>query len=166
MEIAIIGLGSWGLSFLERIVAGARSQWGPIRVHVVEPGTPGSGVYAVDQPDYLILNTPCGQVSLYPWQDFGPSPVYALGLYEWVSAAGYRWVGDACKVGTRGRKIGPDDYLPPPAYGRVPAVVLRHARRVGAAEGGDRPPPHRSGQHRGRAARVANASCSRTATTL
>jgi len=60
MEIAIIGLGSWGLSFLERIVTGSRSQWGPVRVHIVEPGMPGSGVYAVDQPDYLILNTPCG----------------------------------------------------------------------------------------------------------
>ena len=94
MEIAIIGLGSWGLSFLERIVTGSRSQWGPVRVHVVEPGTPGSGVYAVDQPDYLILNTPCGQVSLYPWQDEGPSPAYAVGLYEWVTATGYRWVGD------------------------------------------------------------------------
>jgi uncharacterized NAD(P)/FAD-binding protein YdhS len=112
MEIAIIGLGSWGLSFLERIVTGSRSQWGPVKVHVVEPGTPGSGVYAVDQPDYLILNTPCGQVSLYPWQDAGPSPAYAVGLYEWVTAAGYRWVGDSCKIRPEGRKISPDDYIP------------------------------------------------------
>jgi hypothetical protein len=112
MEIAIIGLGSWGLSFLERIITGSRSQWGPLRVHVVEPGTPGSGVYAVDQPDYLVLNTPCGQVSLYPWQDVGPPPAYALGLYEWVTATGYHWVGDACRIGPEGRKIGPDDYIP------------------------------------------------------
>jgi hypothetical protein len=112
MEIAIIGLGSWGLSFLERIVTGSRSQWGPVRVHIVEPGMPGSGVYAVDQPDYLILNTPCGQVSLYPWQDVGPSPEYAVGLYEWVTAAGYRWVGDSCKIRPEGRKISPDDYIP------------------------------------------------------
>jgi len=111
-EIAVIGLGSWGLSFLERIVTGSRSQWGPVRVHVVEPGTPGSGVYAVDQPDYLILNTPCGQVSLYPWQDAGPSPEYALGLYEWVTAAGYRWVADTCRITPAGRRISPDDYLP------------------------------------------------------
>ena len=41
MDVAIVGLGSWGLSFLERIVTGSRSQWGPVRVHVVEPGTPG-----------------------------------------------------------------------------------------------------------------------------
>jgi uncharacterized NAD(P)/FAD-binding protein YdhS len=112
MEIAIVGLGSWGLSFLERIVTGSRSQWGPVKVHIVEPGTPGSGVYAVDQPDYLILNTPCGQVSLYPWEDAGPSPEYAVGLFEWVTAAGYRWVGDSCRVRPEGREIGPDDYLP------------------------------------------------------
>ena len=112
MEIAVIGLGSWGLSFLERIVTGSRSQWAPVSVHVVEPGTPGSGVYAVDQPDYLILNTPCGQISLYPWQDEGPSPAYAVGLFEWVTVAGYRWVGDTCRVGTGGRAIGPDDYIP------------------------------------------------------
>jgi len=112
MEIAIIGLGSWGLSFLERIITGSRSQWGPVRVHVIEPGTPGSGVYDVNQPDYLILNTPCGQVSLYPWQDAGPSPEYALGLYEWVTATGYRWVGDSCRIRPDGRVIGPDDYLP------------------------------------------------------
>src|SRR5208283_4264169 len=56
--------------------------------------------------------TPCGQISLYPWQDEGPSPRYAVGLYEWVTAAGYRWVGDTCRVGTAGREITGDDYLP------------------------------------------------------
>ena len=90
----------------------SRSQWGPVRVHVVEPGTPGSGVYAVDQPDYLILNTPCGQVSLYPWQDEGPSPAYAVGLYEWVTSAGYRWVGDTCRIDPARARDHPDDYLP------------------------------------------------------
>ena len=157
MEIAIIGLGSWGLSFLERIVTGSRSQWGPVRVHVVEPGTPGSGVYAVDQPDYLILNTPCGQVSLYPWQDEGPSPKYAIGLYEWVTAAGYRWVGDTCRIDPSGREINPRRLRSAPADGRVPAVVLRDARRVGTCKGGDRPPPHRGDEHRepgGRGERV------------
>ena len=112
MKIAVIGLGSWGLSFLERIVTGSRSQWGSVRVHVIEPGTPGSGVYAVDQPDYLILNTPCGQISLYPWQDEGPSPKYAVGLHEWVTAAGYRWVGDTCRIDRSGRGITRDDYVP------------------------------------------------------
>jgi uncharacterized NAD(P)/FAD-binding protein YdhS len=112
MELAIIGLGSWGMSVLERVVTESRTRWGPVRVHVVEPDTPGSGVYAVDQPDYLILNTPCGQVSLYPWQDDGPAPAYAVGLYEWVTSVGYRWVGDTCRIDPAGREIIPDDYLP------------------------------------------------------
>ena len=112
MELAIIGLGSWGLSVLERLVTGSRTQWGPVRVHVIEPDTPGSGVYAVDQPDYLLLNTPCGQISLYPWHDEGPSPEYAVGMYEWVTAAGYRWVGEECRIDPSGREITPDDYLP------------------------------------------------------
>jgi len=73
---------------------------------------PGSGVYATDQPDYLILNTPCGQVSLYPWQDEGPSPKYAVGLHEWVTAVGYRWVGDTCRIDPSGREISRDDYIP------------------------------------------------------
>jgi hypothetical protein len=66
----------------------------------------------VDQPDYLILNTPCGQVSLYPWQDKGPSPAYAVGLHEWITATGYRWVGDSCRIDRSGREITPDDYVP------------------------------------------------------
>ncbi len=66
----------------------------------------------MDQPDYLILNTPCGQVSLYPWQDAGPSPAYAVGLHEWVTSAGYRWVGDTCQIGRSGREITGDDYVP------------------------------------------------------
>ena len=112
MEVAIVGLGPWGLSLLERIITNSRSQWGPVRVHVVEPGIPGSGVYATDQPDYLILNTPCGQVSLYPWQDAGPSPEYTLGLYEWLSESGYRWVGDSCRIRPEGRAVSPHDYVP------------------------------------------------------
>ena len=66
----------------------------------------------MDQPDYLILNTPCGQVSLYPWQDAGPSPAYAVGLHEWVTSAGYRWVGNTCQIGRSGREITGDDYVP------------------------------------------------------
>ena len=94
-------------------MTGARSQWGPVRLHVVEPGTPGSGVYAVDQPDYLILNTPCGQVSLYPWQDVGPSPAVRpravrVGHRHRLPLGGRRLPRSA----REGRKIGPDDYLP------------------------------------------------------
>ena len=37
IEMAIVGLGSWGLCVLERTVSRARRVGTPVRVHVVEP---------------------------------------------------------------------------------------------------------------------------------
>ena len=82
-----------------------------MRVHVVEPAAPGAGVYGVTQPDYLLMNNPCGQLSMYPDPIPGDSPRYGLGLYEWAHDRGYRWSGEACRVGD-GREITPHDYLP------------------------------------------------------
>ena len=112
--LAIIGLGSWGLCALERLVSAARvSQSSRISsVDVIEPGPPGSGVYRRGQPDYLIMNNPCGQLSLYPDCDTHDRPPYARGLYEWACQAGYRWVGDECVRDQRGRPITPHDFLP------------------------------------------------------
>ena len=71
LRIAIVGIGPWGLCALERVVTLARQELPrgiDIAVHVVEPGTPGSGVYDTTQPDYLLLNNPCGQLTLYPFE--------------------------------------------------------------------------------------------------
>ena len=57
-----------------------------VAVHVIEPGTPGSGVYDVTQPDYLLLNNPCGQLSLYPFETESDQPCYGVGLYDWAVA--------------------------------------------------------------------------------
>jgi uncharacterized NAD(P)/FAD-binding protein YdhS len=99
-EFAIVGLGSWGLCVLERTVSRARHIRTSVRVHVVEPGQLGGGVYSVAQPDYLILNNPCGQLSLYasPDEDEDPST-------RWVSMSGqfdqgYRRVGYEYKIGS------------------------------------------------------------------
>lgn len=113
VELAIVGLGAWGLSVLERAVDHQRTRRSPVVVHVVQPGTIGGGVYATDQPDYLILNNACGQLSLYVSQDNGvPEPPYALGLFEWAVRNGYRWVGHECRVAPRGEPIEKTDYLP------------------------------------------------------
>ena len=111
-EFAIVGFGSWGLCVLERTVARARRTRTPIRVHVIEPGQLGGGVYAMSQPDYLVLNNPCGQLSLYAARDDGRDPPYALGLYDWAVRQGYRWSGHDCVIGTSGTPIRPTDYLP------------------------------------------------------
>src|SRR5580704_6262910 len=99
-EAAIVGLGPWGLSVLERMVHSARSSdraGSPTTVHIIEPGTPGSGIYAGDQPDYLLLNTPCGLHSMYPFPEQVDTSRSGSGFFEWATARGYRWVGDQCE---------------------------------------------------------------------
>jgi uncharacterized NAD(P)/FAD-binding protein YdhS len=114
VDVAIIGVGSWGLSALERLVTAARRGQTPaagFTVHLVEPNAPGSGVYGADSPDYLLLNNPCGQLSL--WAEEGGEDLarYCVGLYEWASSEGYRWDGWRCRRGP-GRELTPHDYLP------------------------------------------------------
>jgi FAD-NAD(P)-binding len=112
IEFAVVGLGSWGLCVVERVVARARQTTASIRLHVVEPGQLGGGVYAMEQPDYLVLNNPCGQLSLYASPDSDQDRPYAVGLYDWAVDKGFRWVGYECKIGTAGTAILPTDYLP------------------------------------------------------
>ena len=115
LRIAIVGLGPWGACALERVVTTARQGRRAgleIDVHVIEPGTPGSGVYDVTQPDYLLLNAPCGQLTLYPFDTESDQPCYGVGLYDWVRDRGYRWVGDNCAVNPAGEPIEPHHFLP------------------------------------------------------
>jgi hypothetical protein len=115
LRIAIIGLGPWGVCALERVVTTARQELRSgldIAVHVVEPGTPGSGVYDLNQPDYLVLNNPCGELSLYPFEAEADQPCYGVGLYDWAVARGYRWVGDRCVIDSTGDPIEPHHFLP------------------------------------------------------
>lgn len=111
-EIALVGLGAWGLCVLERLAHAASAGGRPTRVHVVEASPPGPGVYSCEEPEYLLLNTPCGQISLYPWEGDGVLPRYGIGLYEWTKQVGYRWTGDSCRVTPSGREVTPHDYLP------------------------------------------------------
>ena len=83
-----------------------------VAVHVIEPGTPGSGVYDVNQPDYLLLNNPCGELSLYPFETEPDQPCYGVGLYDWAVARGYRWVGDRCVIDPTGQPIERHHFLP------------------------------------------------------
>jgi uncharacterized NAD(P)/FAD-binding protein YdhS len=112
IEMAIVGLGSWGLCVLERTVSRARRVGTPVRVHVVEPAQLGGGVYSAEQPDFLVLNNACGQLSLYVAPDGDALPPYAVGLHPWAVVRGYRWVGYECRIGAGGDPILPTDYLP------------------------------------------------------
>jgi uncharacterized NAD(P)/FAD-binding protein YdhS len=79
---------------------------------VIEPGTPGSGVYDVTQPDYLLLNNACGELSLYPFETEPDQPCYGVGFYDWAVGEGYRWVGDRCVIDPRGEPIQRHHFLP------------------------------------------------------
>jgi hypothetical protein len=97
------------------VVTTARQELQPgvdVAVHVIEPGTPGSGVYDVTQPDYLLLNNPCGELSLYPFASEDDQPCYGVGLYDWAVQRGYRWVGDRCVIDRSGAPIEPHHFLP------------------------------------------------------
>jgi uncharacterized NAD(P)/FAD-binding protein YdhS len=97
------------------VVTTARRELAPgndVAVHVIEPGTPGSGVYDVTQPDYLLLNNPCGELSLYPFETEDDQPCYGVGLYEWAVQQGYRWVDDRCVIDSTGQPIEPHHFLP------------------------------------------------------
>ncbi len=112
IEMAIVGLGSWGLCVMERTVNRARQLGTPARLHVIEPAQLGGGVYSTEQPDFLVLNNACGQLSLYAAPDGEGFPPYAVGLHAWAVVRGYRWVGYECRIGAGGDPILPTDYLP------------------------------------------------------
>jgi hypothetical protein len=115
LRLAIIGLGPWGVCALERVVTTARQELPrevDVAVHVVEPGTPGSGVYDVTQPDYLLLNNPCGELSLYPFETETDQPCYGVGLHDWAVGQGYRWVGGRCVKDSSGEPIERHHFLP------------------------------------------------------
>lgn len=112
IEVAIVGLGSWGLCVMERTVNRARRTGKPVRLHLIEPAQLGGGVYSAEQPDFLILNNACGQLSLYAAPDGDAPPPYAVGLHQWAMVSGYRWVGYECRIGAGGDPIRSTDYLP------------------------------------------------------
>lgn len=131
--VAIIGLGSRGLSVLERIVTLTRRAGPaatPIQVALIDPRADGAGTHTTDQPDYLLLNTICSGVTMFP---DGPSVGEAVDpgptLYEWVTARGMRLGADGFTVGATGREIRPTDFLPRRVLGEYLGWTFDELRR-------------------------------------
>lgn len=112
VSVAIIGLGPRGLSVLERLATLASGT--EIDVHLIDPAPHGTGVHSPDQPDYLLLNTVCGELTMFPPPEQGPSVLAAPhpNLHEWVLGRGLRMGEDGYSVGPEGRAITAYDYLP------------------------------------------------------
>jgi hypothetical protein len=121
-SVSIVGLGPWGLCALERLTAAARRfPETHIVVHIIDPGRPGGGLYSAPLPDHMILNTPCGQHSLYPFPAEGSEHRHGLGFYEWLCAEGYHWEGLECRTGEPGpgsTPVTPHDFLPRRVMGK------------------------------------------------
>lgn len=126
IDVAVVGMGPWGLAVLERLVTKAIEcpDAPALTIHVIEPSVPGPGVFGGDQPDYLILNTPCGEHSMYPFPDAAGGR-RGRGFYEWAVASGYQWVGDRCERTTTGRPLAPHDFLPRRLMGEYLAWFYR-----------------------------------------
>jgi uncharacterized NAD(P)/FAD-binding protein YdhS len=133
-SVAVIGLGSRGLSVLERIVTLARlagPAGGRVRVEVIDPNCTGAGVHDAGQPDYLLLNTTCSQVSMYPDAHSVGADVDRPGpsLYDWVTGRGLRMGEDGYTVGRSGRPIRPTDFLPRRILGEYLGWFLAQIRQ-------------------------------------
>ncbi|PLZ02452.1 adhesin [Burkholderia sp. WAC0059] len=115
LNVGIVGLGSRGLSVLERLVTLSRHLHGhEVRVCIFEPGEPGTGAHGPAQPDYLLLNTIAGQLSMFPDRAAINAVEERTGpnLYEWCRERGIEIGVDGlpCKGG--GRPVEPTDFLP------------------------------------------------------
>lgn len=125
-DVAIVGLGSRGLTVLERVITlaartrASRPSGYRLLVAIVDPAGTGCGVHCIDAPEYLLLNTPCGQVSMFPNSaTVAPDTVRAgPSLYGWARA--------------RGCEIRPTDYLPRRVLGEYLAWFYKYLLRAGA----------------------------------
>lgn len=113
-SVAIIGLGSRGLGVLERLLALAEQSGDRLRIELIDPVGDGAGVHSRSQPDYLLLNTICSQVSMFPDEHTVGGTVRLTGpsLHEWVLARDLRIADDGFSVGPNGRRVQPWDFLP------------------------------------------------------
>ncbi|TDP94062.1 FAD/NAD(P)-binding protein [Labedaea rhizosphaerae] len=127
-SVAVIGVGSRGVGVLERIVSLSRltDRPAPLRVELIDPRCDGAGVHATDQPDYLLLNTTAGAVSLFPDHHTVGDAVSLAGpsLLEWVTDRGLRLGEDGFTVSHTGRPIRSTDFLPRRVLGEYLGWVL------------------------------------------
>ncbi|MBX8574151.1 FAD/NAD(P)-binding protein [Pseudomonas cichorii] len=116
-KIAIIGMGSRGLSILEQLIGMARhdreQHW---LIEVFDPQAPGSGLHLAEQPDYLMLNTMAGQLSAFS-SAFPVCEPAGMTFLQWCTAHGVR-------LDERGH-ISDDEHARPIEFGDfVPRKLL------------------------------------------
>jgi FAD-NAD(P)-binding protein len=132
VTVAIVGVGVRGLCVLERLISHA-ALCDPkleMRLHLVDSSPAQPRQYRIQQPDYLLLNHACGQVSMFPaTQSVAHAPALSgPNLFDWVQERGMRVANDGFTVGTAGRQIRPDDNLPRRVFGEYLLWFYDHLR--------------------------------------
>ncbi|MCS0638175.1 FAD/NAD(P)-binding protein [Streptomyces sp. LP05-1] len=115
VTLAIVGAGSRGLGIVERLIGHCLAAPFPVTVHLVDPKPLGPGFHRPDQPDHLLLNTVCAQVTAFADERMVDGPVGVRGpsLHEWCQARRLRVGADGYTVRAgAGREIQPSDFLP------------------------------------------------------
>lgn len=127
--VAIVGCGPWGLGVLERLhTAALLDERVRLVVHVVEPGPPGVGIYSEQLPEYLLLNTACGQVDLFASKILDPELQCGFArpaFFDWLVAHGYRVPQYRRADGVESyRNVDKGDFLPRRWLGRYLRMVF------------------------------------------
>lgn len=117
-NICIIGFGSRGLSVFERMIGFAKQalpQQLHLNIHIIDSGEPGVGIHNRHQPDYLLLNTPCGQLTAFTDESVAEAGPINPGpnLFQWVRESGYRLADDGFTlIKEGGQEIQANNFLP------------------------------------------------------
>ncbi|MBK0023926.1 FAD/NAD(P)-binding protein [Ochrobactrum sp. S46] len=125
-KIGIVGMGPRGLALLDRISDTFSTVDQRVEIHIFEPSEPGCGVHYVDQPQYILANTVCSQITTFgPAKQSHLRPVGCPSLFDWARDRGYR-VADP-EGGQR--VVQENDYLPRAILGQYLVWSYRYIVR-------------------------------------
>jgi uncharacterized NAD(P)/FAD-binding protein YdhS len=124
-RIGIIGVGSRGLTLLERIVANERQRpSGRIEILLFDPNAPGPGCHDPAQSDLFLVNTVAGQLTVFA----DASVVDAGRVVEGPSF--HQWLNQQSDIGAGnllgGARASPDGYYPRSLFGRYLQWAFRY----------------------------------------
>lgn len=133
LQVGIVGLGPWGLCVLERLItvySSIAAETRRLRIHCFEPNDPGPGVHATSEPDYLLLNTVCGQVSLFAGAEAdGEIERYGgKSFIDWLNHEGYTLGASGPARSRDGRPIQATDFVPRALFGRYASWCYERLR--------------------------------------
>lgn len=124
-RIGIIGVGTRGLTLLERIVAQERQRpSGRIEVLLFDPNAPGPGVHDPAQSDLHLVNTVAGQLTVFAdasVTDAGPV-VEGPSFHQWLNQQND--IGGGSLLG--GARASADGYYPRSLFGRYLRWAFRY----------------------------------------